>query len=65
MAEFRFAKAHGPSDQLERKKGSLSLSYPTMKDEINGRRYLGKRAVIPILPLLLELPWQSRFHGVN
>lgn len=37
-----------------------------MKDEINGRRYLGKKAVIPVLPLLLKLPRQSRFHeGVN
>lgn len=36
-----------------------------MKNEINGRRYLGKKAVIPIMPLL-KLPLQCRFHeGVN
>lgn len=33
-----------------------------MKDEINDRRYLGKRVGIPIRPPMLELPRQFRFH---
>lgn len=33
-----------------------------MKDEINGRRYLEKRAVIPVLPLVFKITRQSRFQ---